>query len=782
MRSVLRFLLWFYRHFAADWQAKMRALLAGLMLWQFAVWFDEYFLSATEWLVRAAIVTVIAAEWLPRVRPAWRRSIALIVLLALHVFRLDIGIGEIGGQEGMRAFLKALAAALGQAALEFHPYVWFSLGTMAVHWLLADWFTERMRIGFATVSSVAIIALVDSYSTLILWEQAAVIVFAGLGLLIVEHFDKFRVRHPASWAYLRDYPGSIIIPSVIVLSLAMLAGVLAPNARPLLTDPYTLYKHWKGERVVTGGKGFSSEGEWIMPALSGESGYGRDDRMLGGGFDYDYSQVMRIVTNQRTYWRGETKTVYTGAGWQDVEEEQSETVWIALDGQPLPAFEWEPDPLVGKSATVHQMVTVYGEEVNYPVLFGATGMTTVRLGHAKETKEAANPPDAQAPDGADNDERESIGFWLPQQGELYRLGNEYPRTYTVESAVPVTDEEGWRSVPRESFDALYAENAGLWAPYLQLPDTLPERVRRLAEDVTAEAESPYDKVKSIEQYLKNTFPYSNRPDLSKGRSEDFVDRFLFEIQEGYCDYFSTAMAVMVRSVGLPARWVKGFKSGINELELRMPGMLPEDYMQNLRGEGTYIVRNADAHSWVEVYFPGYGWIPFEPTSGFSLPVVTEPESTAETMAPVLPDGMIEADGGTADEAGSIVPLTTIIIAAALAAIAVLYRLLGRSDGWAAVRNRWHPFNGKPQRSLNEAALGEAARILKRLSRKGFPREPHETVREAVIRWTERNGRLKPDFERLAAVVERARYSPDGVTADDVAALEGIRRRLKEQLK
>jgi transglutaminase-like putative cysteine protease len=782
MKHVLRFLLWFCRHFAADWQAKMRALLTGLMLWQFAVWFDEYLLSDTEWLVRAAIVTVIAMEWLPRVRPVWRRLLALAVLLALHVFRLDIGIGEIGGREGAWAFLRALAGALGQAAMEFHPYVWFSLGTMAIHWLLADWFTERVRIAFATVSSVAIIALVDSYSKLILWEQAAAIVFAGLGLLIVEHLDKFRVRHPTSWAYLRDYPGSIIIPSVIVLSLAMLAGVLAPNARPLLTDPYTLYKHWKGERVVTGGKGFASE-EWtLVSTLSGESGYGRDDRVLGGGFDYDYSQVMRIMTSQRTYWRGESKSFYTGFGWLDSDAEEDPPV-VAFDGEPLPVYAWEPEPPVGKTVQVRQQVTVYGEVIPFPVLFGAPGITSVKLGSEAAASYGNAADGASSGNGAAADGQPvHVGIWLSRQGELYRINDEYPRTYTVESAVPVTDEEGWRSVTQDAFDALYADNLERWAPYLQLPDTLPERVRRLAEDIAAEAETPYDKVKNIEQYLKTAFPYSNRPDWSKGQSEDFVDRFLFEIREGYCDYFSTAMAVMVRSIGLPARWVKGFKTGINELELRMPGMVPEDYVQNARGEGVYIVRNADAHSWVEVYFPGYGWIPFEPTSGFTMPDVAEPESAAETMAPVLPDAMSETGGSAAEETGSIVSLAVAVLAAVLAAAAGLYRLLGRTAGWAAVRNRLHPFGGRPQRSLNEAALGEAVRILKWLARKGFPREPHETVREAVVRWTARNGRLKPDFERLAAVVERARYSPDGVTADDVAALEGIRRRLKEQLK
>lgn len=762
-----------------DWHAKARVLFTGLVLWQFAVWFDEYWLPATEWLVRAAIVTVAVTEWFTRIPVFWRRLVAIMLLLGLHAYRLQIGLEGVVANEGPQVFVDTLAAGLGEAALKLHPFAWFALGTTAIHWLLAGWLTERPRIAFMTIAGVILFALVDSYSKLILWQQAAVVVFAGLGLLVADHFDKFRRKHPASWSYLQEYPGTVVIPTVIVLSLVMLAGYLAPNARPLLTDPYTLYKHWKGEQVITGGKGFATG---VLPEKSfrsGESGYSRDDGRLGDGFAYDYAEVMHITTNHPSYWRGETKSFYTGQGWEDHPAELDEPVTMVFSGQPLPGYDWEEQPPAGKTVSVRQRVTVFGERPDYAVLFGAPGMKAVRIG-------AEQPSPDPAGDSSGNGEAgvQVEGFWSARQGELYWMGTEYPRVYGVESEVPVADEDGWRSVTAEDFAALFAADENLWATYLQLPETLPERVRLLAEEVTADAGTPYDRAKQIEQYLKSNYPYSNLPDLSKGQSGDFVDRFLFEIREGYCDYFSTAMVVMARSVGLPARWVKGFKTGVHELELRMQsGMYPDQAILNqLRHqEGTYIVRNADAHSWVEVYFPGYGWLPFEPTSGFSLPLFEEAQEERETAA--LPAGPDEAATGGGSAAGILARSVAGVVAAGVLGLILLFGLLHPRGGRAIMAKvRQYRQRRRAARSWNEAALAEAGRILKMLRRKGFPRADHETLREAVQRWTGANRWLKPELDRLLGIVERARYSPVGVTEDEVAALQLVRRRLKEELK
>src|SRR5699024_5636170 len=90
--------------------------------------------------------------------------------------------------------------------------------------------------------------------------------------------------------------------------------------------------------------------------------------------------------------------------------------------------------------------------------------------------------------------------------------------------------------------------------------------------------------------------------------QDYVDQFLFDTQLGYCDNYSTSMVVMLRTLNIPARWVKGFTGG----------QQIDDTLANANdSHHVYTITNANAHSWVEVYFPNIGWVPFEPTQGFS---------------------------------------------------------------------------------------------------------------------------------------------------------------------
>jgi protein-glutamine gamma-glutamyltransferase len=134
--------------------------------------------------------------------------------------------------------------------------------------------------------------------------------------------------------------------------------------------------------------------------------------------------------------------------------------------------------------------------------------------------------------------------------------------------------------------------------YLELP-LMDMRVRQLAEHVTAPQENEFDKAAAVERYLRTSYQYTL--ELPTSQPADPIANFLFERKRGHCEYFASAMAVMLRTIGIPSRVVNGFRS---------------DEFNDLTDN--YVVRAKDAHAWVEVYFPGYGWQTFDPTPAGSF--------------------------------------------------------------------------------------------------------------------------------------------------------------------
>ena len=166
--------------------------------------------------------------------------------------------------------------------------------------------------------------------------------------------------------------------------------------------------------------------------------------------------------------------------------------------------------------------------------------------------------------------------------------------------------------------------------YLQLPKTFSPKVKQLAQDITANAETPYDKANAITQYLRQNIEYSatvpNPP-----RNTDRLEWFLFDLKKGFCVYYASSEVTMLRSLGIPARTAVGFAQGDAE-------------------DGTYTVRRLHAHAWPEVYFPGIGWVEFEPTA--SQPSLSRPlplrdpnEDPAESrnVAPLNDNGFANRD-------------------------------------------------------------------------------------------------------------------------------------------
>lgn len=182
-----------------------------------------------------------------------------------------------------------------------------------------------------------------------------------------------------------------------------------------------------------------------------------------------------------------------------------------------------------------------------------------------------------------------------------RLSSSQPST----SAGTYTATIEYSTATREELEAAGTDYPSWLAQYMTLParNYRPQNVTQEIHDLAlkivqgAGATNPYDAASAIEAYLRDSrnFTYSLNAGVPPGR--DPIEYFLFVSHKGYCEFFATAMGDMLRSLGIPVRLVNGFGPGTFDANVNQ-----------------YVVRGEDAHTWVEVYFPQYGWIPFEPTA------------------------------------------------------------------------------------------------------------------------------------------------------------------------
>ena len=210
---------------------------------------------------------------------------------------------------------------------------------------------------------------------------------------------------------------------------------------------------------------------------------------------------------------------------------------------------------------------------------------------------------------------------LDETGSLHNPQNlSVPFAYDVVSDTGLPAARDLRSAPTH-----YPDEIRLI--YLRLPHQIDPRVSELARTLTASAVNNYDRAAAIQSYLRNNFQYTLDPPAIE--PEDPVGSFLFRSKSGYCEYFAAAMAVMLRTLNVPARLVNGFQTG----------------SYNHIGRD-FVVRARDAHSWVEVYFTGYGWIPFDPTPPDPHPVLPgEWDDYVDTAALFWNEWIINYDFG-----------------------------------------------------------------------------------------------------------------------------------------
>lgn len=307
---------------------------------------------------------------------------------------------------------------------------------------------------------------------------------------------------------------------------------------------------------------------------------------FGGPRQLGDAVVMEVrAQGPARYWRGVVYDVYTSNGWlSSGEEEQSRAPMTALTARPL----WEARAVVTQTFTVYLPGNTLIFAAQHPV---AVSLPAIVQGH-----------------------------FTAQAHDLMMVRSPRPfgaqQTYEAISLVPVPDIESLRQAGTD-----YPE----WVQrYLQLPSNLDPRIRRLAERITAGAETPYDKAAALEAWLRRNIRYNeNIPAPPPGR--DGVAYVLFDIRQGYCDYYASAMAVMARALGIPARVVSGYAQG--------------EWMP----DGRYRVRQRDAHTWVEIYFPGFGWVEFEPTAA-QPPLLRPQRPITPTPTPPSPPSAEQTPG------------------------------------------------------------------------------------------------------------------------------------------
>ncbi|MDB5084527.1 MAG: transglutaminase protein, partial [Bacilli bacterium] len=247
------------------------------------------------------------------------------------------------------------------------------------------------------------------------------------------------------------------------------------------------------------------------------------------------------------------------------------------------------------------------------------------------------------------------------------------------------------------------------------------------------------------------------------------DHFLFESKQGYCDHFSTAMVILARSLGIPARWVKGYTAGAVQ-QTDQEQMLNDPNASTVaEGPGVYTILNSDAHSWVEVYFPGFGWIPFEPTSGFSLPKIVPDSQLVDLPAAAAPAAQ------TAQKSTVSIATQPLLAAVFLLLIAlIVYSLVSRTSLFF---NLSYFIQRRRAISRKQRVTLEFRKLVYSMRRKGMLYLAYETMRETFERWVVVRPTLEPHLSDLLSILEKAKYTQADITTAELSQVVELVKRV-----
>ena len=550
------------------------------------------------------------------------------------------------------------------------------------------------------------LALTSLYFDLILFSLCALVLLTRLHIVnLTERWERQNIV-PAGemdWRLLRGgLTWTLVLILLAFFTPRVAAADLVSNAFNTFEAPYNrLQAEW--QRFFAGVSGPSR--------LQGVSF--SDAIRLGQAPNLGDRIVFYVDAPAAHFWRAVTYDFYTGAGWRTTETDRADKV----------------TPNFLERAKFDATFDIVVPHAN--LLFGANEPTKVNVPFQFQTGD---------------DKAYSTSLRAVNR-------NDAQTKYTTSSLVSTATKEQLRK-------ATTVYPATIKGKYLQLPSSVPDRVTKLAQTITATKVTPYDKAEAVETYLRNTYKYSTVV-KSAPPGRDPVDYFLFDLKADFCEYFASSMAVLLREVGVPARVVEGFTAG------------------ELDPSNRYAVKELNAHAWVEVYFPQYGWIEFEPTPS-ELPfdrqeapatgTATNPDGTP--IGPgdkdrtgingrdVEPDpGVVGTDDTPPNVSGSVSqpvdprPAFALLSVLLLGLLVALARFELRFRGLPAIDSAW----GKTR--LLGAYAGHAAR-------------PSQTPYE----YADAMGREIPDVQEPLRTIAHARvqdrYAPGGATdaERDAAAL------------
>ncbi len=436
----------------------------------------------------------------------------------------------------------------------------------AIHLLL---FATIVRLYSATTNRdyafLAVLAVTSMLASAILTVETGFLVALALFLILaVSTFVALEIRRSSAGAVAPPFePGSPLtrqlnralgITSVLVAVSALVIGGVIFFLIPRFTTGYLSALN-------------------LQPSLM--TGFS-DDVSLGeiGKIQQNPSVVMRIRIDgdptraQDVHWRGIALTNFDGHRWFTPRHDER-VIASSGDGD----YWLETNP-VSRERSVPLRYTVLMEPIASDAIFIAPRALVLKGRFQNEASRAGAAP------------RHGYLVQDVTDSVFNPAHNNSKIRYEGASNLPAIPPRDLRAASPEFPDPIRQV-------YLQLP-RLDPRVKRLADEITAGSQNEYDKAANIERHLMSHYAYTL--DLSGTHGEDPLADFLFVRRAGHCEYFASAMTVLLRAEGIPARYVTGFSPG----EYNDVG-------------GDYIIRESDAHAWVEVYFPGYGWITFDPT-------------------------------------------------------------------------------------------------------------------------------------------------------------------------